>query len=447
MRLVNHLATSETNFGSDAAKRALFETERRGEVVAGLFRLAVFASIVLVLYLVGPQIQHGHPLVITIIVYGLMTVFGLVLAYFRFYHPLLPVVFVLADFATLSIAMGMLAQMSGMSMSSAMTLPLFSLAFVLLIHTAIRYRPWLVAMAACYFVAAMVVLPTLPWVTLAGPPMPMQQSMADMRSMMAAMSDISSALHFRVVPLLFVILAAALLFYIVSRTRNLVALAIREGERAAQLSRFFSPEVARRLVAHPLASSEYGRRQDVAVVFVDIRGFTHIAERMRTDELTGFLAEFRREVCKIIFRHGGTIDKFIGDGILAVFGTPTQRDDDARRTVAASFELKRAIHEWSQNREQGGQHGASIGIGAHCGEVFAGIIQSDNILEHTVIGDAVNIAQRLERATRSLDATVVVSEDLMVASGTDPQELGLIRRNALPIPGRDAGVTIYHDGL
>ena len=118
-----------------------------------------------------------------------------------------------------------------------------------------------------------------------------------------------------------------------------------------------------------------------------------------------------------MFRHGGTVDKFIGDAIMAVFGSPLQKDDDAARAVNCALDILAAAARWSSERQAAGQAPVAIGIGAHYGEVFAGAVGGEQLLEYTVIGDTVNVAERLERLSREVGSDLVLSRVLLQAAG------------------------------
>ena len=420
---------------------ALRESERQGEVVAALFRLLIFVTMLAALWGELGTAHFGSPLLAVIVVYGLASLVGLGLAYRKVFHPVIPFLFVFVDLTVLALSIGMVASMQGMSMSSALTLPMFSLAFVLLIHASLRYRPWLVIFGAVLFVGLASSLWRVSW--------PSTDVAMDRESTMSTMSMMNSeewsmASGDYLIPLLFFAVGAILLFYTVQRTRRLLGRTLKDSQRVAQLSRFFSPEVATRLAVQDHQTEEVGRRENVAVMFVDIRGFSRMAETMSPEELTRFLSDFRSEVCDTVFRHGGTIDKFIGDAVLAVFGTPEPKSDDARRAVEATLSVARAMYVWNRSRAGAGAATAGIGVGTHYGPVFAGVITSGQILEHTVIGDVVNVAQRLERLTRLRDADVVLSSDLMEASGLDAAGLALVREDEVELPGHTGRINVFY---
>ncbi|MFC1451243.1 adenylate/guanylate cyclase domain-containing protein, partial [Bacillus cereus] len=154
-------------------------------------------------------------------------------------------------------------------------------------------------------------------------------------------------------------------------------------------------------------------RRNAAIMFIDLRDFTSFAEAASAGELALLLAEYRHLVAKTIFEHGGTIDKFIGDGVMAVFGQPSPEIDDADRALACAVALVDQLNDWKNRRKVQGYPALDAGIGLHFGGVVGGVLESGFHDEFTVIGDAVNVAHRLECHAKSLNATLVVSFALM----------------------------------
>ncbi|MCJ2010947.1 CHASE3 domain-containing protein [Methylobacterium sp. J-076] len=214
--------------------------------------------------------------------------------------------------------------------------------------------------------------------------------------------------------------------------------ATREASRRRSLSRFLPQELVSRL-ADDDGSLRTGRRQQAVIAFVDMRGSTAIAERLDPQQLTAFLSAFRRRVMRLSRLHGGVVDKFIGDGALVVFGLPEPADDDAARAVAFARDLVEVIARWNDK----GEHDATvrIGIGLHCGEVFSGIIGEDARYEFTVLGDTVNVAARLEQATKSHGVSVLASEAVRRAAGASTAGWREISRE--PLRGRREAMAYY----
>ncbi|MCB1310259.1 MAG: adenylate/guanylate cyclase domain-containing protein, partial [Leptospiraceae bacterium] len=206
-----------------------------------------------------------------------------------------------------------------------------------------------------------------------------------------------------------------LLIYTIHRTIYMLR---KIGEVESQktiMSRYFSPEIAKELTSAD-SNIGIGRRQRVAILFSDIRNFTALSEPMDPEELAAFLGEFREIMIRAIFEHRGTLDKFVGDAIMATFGTPHPSADpseDAGNALAAARAMLRNLDDYNAERQQTGKAPIQIGIGLHAGDVFAGNIGTGNRLEYTVIGDAVNTSSRIESLCKRLDARLLVSGDLL----------------------------------
>ena len=214
--------------------------------------------------------------------------------------------------------------------------------------------------------------------------------------------------------------------------------AMREARRRRTLSRFLPLELVSRL-ADDDGSLRTGRRQQAVIAFVDMRNSTAIAERLDPQQLSAFLSAFRRRVNRIARLHGGVVDKFIGDGALVIFGLPEVRADDATRAVAFAIDLEAVVARWNLK----GSHDATvrIGIGIHCGEVFSGIIGEEARYEFTVLGDTVNVAARLEQATKAHGVQILASEAVRRASNPEAAVWREVSRE--PLRGRREPMTYF----
>src|SRR3954453_5459443 len=169
----------------------------------------------------------------------------------------------------------------------------------------------------------------------------------------------------------------------------------REATVRSNFERYFAPNIASEIAQQNQAVRVGGERRPITVLFSDIRGFTAMAESMGPDAVARLLSEYFSEMVEVIFEHGGTLDKFIGDAIMALWGTPIAHADDPDRALRAAVAMQRGVARLNQRWASEGRPEIGVGIGINYGDVFAGNIGSHRRLEYTVIGDAVNVANRL----------------------------------------------------
>ncbi len=187
------------------------------------------------------------------------------------------------------------------------------------------------------------------------------------------------------------------------------------AERArGNLSRYFSPNIVEMLAAQdePLGAV---RRQTVAVLFVDIVGFTRMAEAMPPEAVVTLLRQFHERMTAQIFACGGTVEKYIGDAIFAVFGVPTASDNDAANALNCADMMLEALDRWNVERTRDGEAPLAIGIGLNYGPAVLGDVGSEHSMSFTVIGDTVNTASRLQALTRTFETPLVVGDALLNA--------------------------------
>jgi adenylate cyclase len=211
-----------------------------------------------------------------------------------------------------------------------------------------------------------------------------------------------------------VLLMAGVLALVVWRSRRLVLSQIGLARERANLARYFAPTVVDQLAQldAPLGAT---RVQSVAVLFADIVGFTRFAESSEPHTVVATLRQFHGRIERTIFDHGGTLDKFLGDGVMATFGTPSVGPHDARNALAAALAACSAIGSWNAERTARGEPEITVSIGIHYGPVVLGDIGSERRMEFAVLGDVVNVAERLEGLTRRLECQIVVSDDFVHA--------------------------------
>ena len=183
---------------------------------------------------------------------------------------------------------------------------------------------------------------------------------------------------------------------------------IEHEERIRErLSRYHSPGVVDEIVTGGPQGLESVRTREVTVFFADIVGFTSSAETMDPEEVSRFLERVFTFAADAIFEQGGTLDKFIGDAVMAFFGAPIPQPDHARRAVAAAAKLVESLHAWNLQRATRGESAVAVRVGVNTGRAFVGDIGSDRRVDYTVLGNTVNVAARLESAVAGPNEVVV----------------------------------------
>lgn len=189
----------------------------------------------------------------------------------------------------------------------------------------------------------------------------------------------------------------------------------REEVARANYSRFMPEYVVKQLLQNPDSFRLGGVNQMVTVLFADIRGFTSISENAKPERVVSLLNRYFSAMSEIIFEHGGTLDKYIGDGLMAIFGAPTVSEEDALNAVKAAVTMQKRLVKLNDELRAEGYDQISVGIGLHTGEATIGYIGSDKRSEYTAIGDTVNLASRLE--SNALGGQILISEATAAASG------------------------------
>jgi adenylate cyclase len=221
------------------------------------------------------------------------------------------------------------------------------------------------------------------------------------------------------------------------------------AERARNnLSRYFSPNIVELLAAQdePLGA---GRRETVAVLFADIVAFTRMAELMAPEDVLAMLREFHTRMTAQIFASGGTVDQYMGDGILAVFGATAASPNDAASALNCAEMMLETLERWNQEREKKGDARLDIGIGLNYGPVVLGDVGSEYGMSFTAIGDTVNTAARLQVLTRSLKTQLVVADAVVRAIHASSPETAAERIGRLEdlgehsLRGRESPVRIW----
>ena len=194
-----------------------------------------------------------------------------------------------------------------------------------------------------------------------------------------------------------ILAVTTILSFAIHGARRMMTDAATGGIAQENLSRFFAPEVAQHISRAGLISAGDGEARDAAILNLDVRGFTKLASTASPQEVMGVLADYQRRMVPIIQRHGGAIDKFLGDGIMATFGATRPLADYAARAMAALEECMAAAADWSAEQAAQGRPALTVNGALASGRIVAGAVGDETRLEYTVIGDAVNLSAKLEK--------------------------------------------------
>lgn len=259
------------------------------------------------------------------------------------------------------------------------------------------------------------------------------------------------SLNLRMQEAVVMLLVAGILALSVSRSRQLAIRVVVAGRERTNLARYFPPNIVDQLAETDNPFGEV-RTQSVAVLFADIVGFTKMAEQVSPQEIVEMLRAYHKRTERIVFENNGTLDKYLGDGVMATFGTPTESPNDAGNALACARELIAEIADWNRLRQASGFPTVRLSIGVNFGPVVRGDIGTERRLEYAVLGDTVNVTSRLEELTRTLDCAIIASDALVetLRGSGDPRADALLadftKREPQRLRGREAFTELWSYG-
>lgn len=206
------------------------------------------------------------------------------------------------------------------------------------------------------------------------------------------------------------------------------------------LGKYISKDIKNKILKNKANIELGGKRAEISVMFADIRGFTTLSEKRKADEVSALLNEYFTELEPIINKYNGVINKFIGDAVLVVFGDPTIDKNHAENAVKCAYELREKVKKIKERWITEGKPKIDIGIGINTGEAFIGNVGTNNRFEYTVIGDAVNIASRIEDYNKIYKTHILISENTYSKIS---QIVDVIKIREVTIKGKVKKINIY----
>ena len=222
----------------------------------------------------------------------------------------------------------------------------------------------------------------------------------------------------------------------------------QEKRMKATMCRYMNPKVAERVMSLGDDALQVGERKNVSILFSDIRGYTSLTEKLEAPEVVALLNDYFGSMVEAVFNKEGTLDKFIGDALMAVFGAPLPLENHAWMAIQSALDMRERLTAFNANRNEATQ--IKIGIGISSGEVVSGNIGSQKRRDYTVIGDGVDISSRLEGLTKQYGTTdrhgcdIIFSEDTFLSLGTARQDQLYVRElDRIRVKGKQKPLTIY----
>ncbi len=230
---------------------------------------------------------------------------------------------------------------------------------------------------------------------------------------------------------------------VLTDTFNEMVVNIREKEMIKMaFTRYVSKQVAEKVFENPDAflNRLKGERMHVSVMFADIMGFTTMSEKMSPENVVNILNTYLSQMTNSVFKFDGTLDKFIGDCVMAVFGAPMHLENPSLNAVKCAIDIQKAVNELNLQRRSRGLDSINVGIGINTGTAVVGNIGSSQRLDYTVIGDNVNLASRLQSAANAMNVPIIVSKNVVGEIG---DKIKYREMEAIMVKGKEKPVNIY----
>ncbi len=406
----------------ERVQRAIRAQQDRSEILIGWFLLIV-VLIFGVLYLITPKTFNEDapfaPVPWALSIYLVLCVIRLVWAYSSRLPTWSLAFSIVFDMSLLMVLIWSFHVQYGQPASFYLKAPTLMYVFIFIALRALRFEARYVLLAG--IVAAIGWGIMILYVVMANP----DDTMIT-RNYVEYLTSNSILLGAEFDKMISILMVTALIAVALTRAKGLLVRAVSEQTAAQELSRFFAPEIAQKIKASDqqiLAGT--GEARDAAILNVDMRGFTRLAEKEAPDRVMSLLAEYQSRMVPVIQKHGGRIDKFMGDGIMATFGAVAPSDTYAADSLRAVDELIAAARSWRAERQAAGDATPEVNASVATGRIIFGAVGDETRLEYTVIGDAVNLSAKLEKENKDHEVRALAdrrSYELALQQGYEPPD-------------------------
>lgn len=380
----------------ERVRDAIRQQQERSEIIIGWVQLLIVAALAAVYESTSMPVgvvQFDYSFETQVfVIFGVFCVVRLVLAYRRLLRPWMLYLSVIADIALL---MGLIYSFHYKYAQPAafyLKAPTLLYVFLFIALRALRFEARFVLFTGLVAVIGWAILVLYVLSGRGGPDWPVTDDFVEY------ITSNTVLFHAEVDKLIAIAVTTLVLALAIARARHLLVRAVSEGAAARDLSRFFDPGVAQRIRSAAMAiKAGEGELRDVAILAVDLRGFTRLSTELAPADVMKVLQDYQGRICPHIVGNGGSIDKFLGDGILASFGAVSPSPSPAADALRAADAVLDAAAQWARDRQKAGLAPLNVGLALAAGRVVFGAVGDGERLEFTVIGDAVNFTAKLEK--------------------------------------------------
>lgn len=422
---------------SKRVEEDLQQFQHKSEMVVAQVQIIILALLTLLYFLTPDEHAPNAPVNSAGLGLGLFTVLVLVRAWFAYTRQLTPLILgasVITEMAALIVVIWSYHLQFAVSPTIDLRNPHFVYIFVLIALRGLRFEPIWVVLSG--------LTGALGWIALVGNVRIVAGDAIYTTDYLDYVSTLRVHLGGEINRVMAILLVTLILSSAIYRARKTLSTAVSQSHATKDLSKFFDSSVAEKITeSEEDIAAGYGQTRNAAIIFTDMRGFTKYSSLLSPRDLICLLSEYQQLIVPILRAHGGSIDKFLGDGILASFGAVAPSKTYAADVMRAVDEIQLAADDWNKARATRNLPAIEIGAGIATGSVVFGIIGVEDRLEYTVIGDAVNLAAKLEKQnkvekTRSL--TTEASLTLAKSQGYAPDQPKELRKQRIVAGANEA---------